>query len=163
METGLGSEPRSRCCCLMLPWLQVPCRPLEFSRKQKVHPWEGAWVSSRVEPALTLCPEGLLSFFFWCERILGKSFSTLHQLSRSIFNMLMCQMSVCWSGGQEYSLVCFTVLLLSWVCLGFNVFFLLLLLLFVPLTSSVLGFSWHKWHKLGLCSLFSVLTYVFSG
>ena len=28
-------------------------------------------------------------------------------------------------------------------------------LLFVPLTSSVLGFSWHKCHELGLCSLFS--------
>ena len=38
----------------------------------------------------------------------------------------------CWG----YSLVCFTVLLLSWVCLA-----LMALLLFVPLISSVLGLS----------------------
>ena len=36
-------------------------------------------------------------------------------------------------------MVCYTILLLSWVC-----WFLMGFLLCVPLTSSVLGFSWHN-------------------
>ena len=62
----------------------------------------------------------------------------IHQLSRCIFNMLMYQSeSIEGFGNILWSAILFYFYLGSvGLLMGF--------LLFVPLTSSVLGFSWHK-------------------
>ena len=62
-----------------------------------------------------LCGEGFYLFIslLW-ERLLGEGFSRLFiSFSRCIFNMLMHQNKRIGECGIDYSLVCFTVLLLS--------------------------------------------------
>ena len=83
------------------------------------------------EPALHLCSEGFLSFLLWV-RILQEGFSRVFVSFLGAFFNIMCQNEhIPWSVILPY--FHFESI---WLLMGF--------LSFVPLTSSVLGFSLHK-------------------
>ena len=77
-------------------------------------------------------------FLLWV-RISAEGFSRIFTSFPGVsLNMLIHQNEHIEEFG-DHSLLSFTALVLSWVCLALIVF-----LLFVPLTSSVLEFSWYK-------------------
>ena len=129
------------CHCPLLPCLQVSWGPLMLRRnKEKIHAWgkkgdhghpqERAHTGSFVLRVFHLFSEG------GCFRgdFRGRSQQNIQQLPRDV---LWCADASDWAC-RELGIILWSASRLSWICLVLIGVFLL----FIPLTSSVLGFAW---------------------
>ena len=150
-RSSLGSQREGgfRSCFKGSAWNQLPAAhcplpvALEFRRCVSVKKEVGEEGNG-----LGGSPEGEVCWVLCLQAFISLAGGNLRGVSGEGFSRIFISFpGVWWGWGRIFFgvLFCFT---LSLVCLAFNE-----VLLFVPLTLSILGFSWHKWHYLGLCCL----------